>query len=88
MQIDLYLAGSNSLKAKRAVLTSLKKRIANKHNVSVSEIDNLDKWQRATLGVSTVSNDRKVVDKTLDALLHLIDRESEMEALEYSIEVF
>lgn len=88
MQIELYMASSTSLKAKRAALSSLKQRIGNKFNVSVSEVDNQDKWQRATLGVSAVSTDRRVLQKTFDSLLALVDRDNDVEAVEYNIDMF
>lgn len=65
LQLVLYLPENHSLKGKRAVLRSIKKRVANKFNVSIAETDDLDSWQRATLGVAQVGNDRDHVDRCL-----------------------
>jgi len=63
--IDLRLAENHSLKGKRRVLKSIKDRVRNRFNVSIAEIDDLDAWQRSTLGVACVSKDRGQVESTL-----------------------
>ena len=54
LSIELHLPGARSLKDKRMVLRSVKDRLK-KFNVSVSETEHQDLWQRAELGVVTVS---------------------------------
>jgi uncharacterized protein YlxP (DUF503 family) len=49
--IELHLPGSQSLKAKRQVLLSLKDRLREKFNVSVAEVAEHDRWQKAVLGI-------------------------------------
>jgi uncharacterized protein YlxP (DUF503 family) len=63
--IVLQLAENHDLKGKRQVLKSVKDRVRNRFNVSIAEVDDLDLWQRATLGVACVSKDRVVVERTL-----------------------
>ena len=46
-------------------LNIVKDRVRNRFNVSIAEVDDLDLWQRATLGVACVSKDRTVVERTL-----------------------
>ena len=48
--LDLYLPECASLKQKRSVLKSITTRTRNKFNVSVSELGDNDRWQRAQLG--------------------------------------
>lgn len=80
-EIELFLPGTFSLKEKRFVLQSIKKRIRNKFNVSIAEIDFHDKWQRTCLGIACVSNDRRFLDATLNKVLNTIDREDRVEVL-------
>ena len=40
----------------------------NRFNVSVAELDANEKWQRALLGVVTLSDDRQRVDQSLSAV--------------------
>lgn len=77
---DLHIQGTQSLKAKRFVLRSLKDRIARGFNVAIAETDHQDKWQRAELAVVTVAGERRAVERTLDAVLDLLDQEPELRA--------
>lgn len=87
-QIELYIPESGSLKSKRFVLKSIKTRIRNKFNVSIAEIENNDKWQRATIGVAIVSNDKKIVDSTLNQIMQFIETDARMEIVDHSIEIY
>ncbi len=86
--IELFLPDSDSLKAKRVVLNSIKKRIRNKFNVSISEVDNNDKWQRVSLGLALVSNEQKFIDMTVSAVLKFIHGERGVEIIDHVVEVF
>ncbi|MEM7166736.1 MAG: DUF503 domain-containing protein [Planctomycetota bacterium] len=55
----LHIPQAGSLKDKRQVIRSLRDRLFSRFNVSVTEVDQNDKWQRATLGIATVSRDAK-----------------------------
>ncbi len=65
LRLVLYLPENQSLKGKRAVLRSIKARVANKFNVSIAECDDQDSWQRVTLGIAQVGNERDHVDRSL-----------------------
>ncbi|RMD94749.1 MAG: DUF503 domain-containing protein [Calditrichaeota bacterium] len=86
-RVEIFVPESGSLKSKRFILNSLKQRIRNKFNVSVSEIDNNDKWQIITLGISMVSNERKFIDITMSEILKVIEGDGRMEILNHSTEV-
>lgn len=66
----------------------MKKRIRNKFNVSVSEIDNLDKWQRISLGISMVSNEERFIDTTMTEVLKFIHQEIRVEILDHLVELY
>jgi uncharacterized protein YlxP (DUF503 family) len=51
--IDLHIPGNDSLKGKRSVVRRIKERVRNTFNVSVAEVEDLDKLQRAGLGISS-----------------------------------
>ena len=65
LTLVLYLPDNHSLKGKRSVVRTIKARVANKFNVSIAECDDLDKWQRISLGVAQVGNTRNHVDRSL-----------------------
>ncbi len=55
LTLELRIEGAHSLKDKRQVLRSMKDKLRNKFNVAVAELDASDLWQRATIGVVSVS---------------------------------
>jgi hypothetical protein len=73
LSVHLYLPGSRSLKDKRMVLRRIKDRLA-KFNVAVAEVEHHDLWQRAELGVVTVSTSDEHADRELAAAAAEIDR--------------
>lgn len=79
---DVHILGTRSLKEKRFVLRSVKDRIANRFNVSIAETGHQDKWQRAELAVAAVSGERVAVERTLDTIRDLLDREAELRVIE------
>ncbi len=56
--LELQIDDAHSLKDKRHYVKSLKDRLRSKFNVAVAEIDHQDLWQRGTVAVVTVSDDR------------------------------
>lgn len=82
------LPDSDSLKAKRFVLSSIKAKIQNKFNVSVAEVGNNDLWQRGLLGLAVVTNEQKFVDQTFNKILELLYQEDRLEVLGHTIEVY
>ena len=72
-RLDLMLHGSGSLKDKRRILKSIIEKLKNRYNVSVAEVGSNDKWQTASIGVSTVSNSRLQTDRVLDAVIRFVE---------------
>ena len=58
LTLELRIEGAHSLKDKRQVVRSLKDRLRAGYNVSVAELDSTDLWQRATVGVVSISGSR------------------------------
>jgi uncharacterized protein YlxP (DUF503 family) len=87
-QLDIFIPNSGSLKEKRFAIKSLKTRIRNKYNVSISELDGTDKWQRVVLGIAIVTNDRKIVDATFTKIIQFIDSDGRVEILDHFIDIF
>jgi hypothetical protein len=62
LTLEVRIEGAHSLKEKRAVLRSLKDRLRAKYNVAVAELDASNLWQRATVGVVSVSPSKDYLD--------------------------
>ncbi len=58
LTLELRIEGAHSLKDKRQVLRRMKDRLRSSFNVSVAELDSTDLWQRATVGVVSISGSR------------------------------
>jgi uncharacterized protein len=86
-KIELRIPGSDLLKAKRRVVKSLKERAQNRFNVAIAEVDRLDDWQRATLGVACVSNDSRLVDATLSKVVNWIEASGDVLVVDYEIDL-
>ena len=87
-ELELFIHSSNSLKEKRFVIKSIKDRVMRKFNVSIAEVDHLDKWQLARLGIATVSNEQRIVQHTFDEIIKLIEFKGEAEVISRSVRIY
>ena len=83
-EIEVLIPQSSSLKEKRIVIKSIKDKISNRFNVSIAEVGYQDKWQRALLGVSKVSNDTISIEKVFDFIDKLIIADGRMEIINWN----
>jgi len=86
--LELFIHASGSLKEKRFVVKSIKDKIKNKFNVSVAEVDHLDKWQLAGLGFSTVTNDQKMIENTFSEIFRLIESRGDVEIVKRDTTIY
>jgi len=85
--VELFIAGSQSLKDKRQVLHSLKDRLRGKFNLSVAEVDGQDLWQKAVLGMACVANDGSYVNQVLEQALNVIKSMPTVEVVRAQLEL-
>ncbi|MBI5406879.1 MAG: DUF503 domain-containing protein [Nitrospirae bacterium] len=84
--VELHIPDSGSLKGKRQVIKSIKDRIRQNYNVSVAEIDGLDLWQKAVLGIACVGNEKRYINGVLDKIVGFLQDNHFVELLKYHIE--
>jgi uncharacterized protein len=72
LTLELSIEGAHSLKDKRQVVRSMKDRLRASFNVSVAELEPTDLWNRATIGVVSVSDSRDY----LDGLMKNVERQA------------
>jgi uncharacterized protein YlxP (DUF503 family) len=70
--LTLHLPQSRSLKAKRQVVSSLIHRVRRQFNVAAAEVESLDSWQLAVIGITCVSNDRRHADEMLNKVANWV----------------
>jgi hypothetical protein len=85
--IEIWIANSNSLKDKRAVLRSLLKRTQNTFNVSIAEVGNQDNWRRAVVGFSVVGNEQSFVNGKVDKILNFVEALNLAEIVHSRVEI-
>ncbi len=79
VECECLIYDSSSLKDKRAVLQRILTRLKQRYNVSVSEIDFQDTWQRTKIAIVSVSSNKQTTEKELNKCLKLIDSFPEIE---------
>jgi uncharacterized protein YlxP (DUF503 family) len=72
LTLHLRIHHAQSLKDKRQVVRSLKDRLRGRFNVSVSELDYQDVWNRSLIGVVTVSQ----TEAHVRGVLEQVEREA------------
>ncbi len=87
LRIVLFIPDSNSLKEKRMFLHSLKERLRNNFNVAVSQIDDEDKWQKATLAIVGAERDRRSMDSILSGVVNFIEKFDRVNLVNYETEM-
>ena len=68
LTLEIHIPDAHSLKDKRQVLRSLKDRLRARFNVAVAELDHQDTWQRAQVGIVSLSNDAAHLEQSLRAV--------------------
>ena len=87
-RFELFLlAQPHSLKEKRAIINRLKDAIRNRLHLSVAEVDAQDVWQRAVLGVASVSPDQGTARKMLEDAAKIVGGLHEIEILSEELDV-
>jgi uncharacterized protein len=80
-RVDVHLPGVGSLKGKRALLNRIKAALHTDLGVSVAEVGAQDTWQRAVLGVAVAASTATGVERILDRLAAVIERDPRVEVL-------
>lgn len=66
LRAELHLTQARSLKAKRSVVKSALAHLQQRNGVGAAEVDHIEVWQRATLGVTVVSGDAGRCEHVMD----------------------
>ncbi|WP_102028259.1 DUF503 domain-containing protein [Salirhabdus sp. Marseille-P4669] len=88
LEVDCHIYDTHSLKDKRSVLKRVMNRLSKQFNISISELDHQDLWQRATLGIAHVSSSKVQAEKVLQEVLKQFDSFTELEVANKHFEWF
>jgi uncharacterized protein YlxP (DUF503 family) len=75
LDIIIELPESTSLKDKRGVVSSIKRRLRTKFRFSCAEVDLLDSMAFAEIGAALVSNSREFGEKVMHKALAVVEDE-------------
>jgi len=62
LTLELHIEAAQSIKDRRQVVRSVKDRLRTSFNVSVAELDSAQLWNRATIGIVSISHSRDYLD--------------------------
>jgi uncharacterized protein YlxP (DUF503 family) len=86
LSIEIFIPSSTSLKDKRMVLNHIRDKVRKKYNVSVAEVDFLDKWQRSLIGIALVTSQKSFAEEMLTKIFQQLDDDYNFEISQYRIE--
>ncbi|MFC3040337.1 DUF503 domain-containing protein [Virgibacillus xinjiangensis] len=78
-EVECMLYEGHSLKQKRSVIKRLFSKLRKDFNISLTEMDYHDLWQRTKIGIVTISTDGTHAEKVIQEVLRVIDSYPEME---------
>jgi len=87
-KVQILIPHAASLKDKRQIINSIISRIKNRFNISISEIEFQDLWQRSCLGFAAISNsaaDTELILQTIRKTLDYYDYEIEVSDLDWEL---
>ncbi|MBY5162835.1 DUF503 domain-containing protein [Salsipaludibacter albus] len=75
MRVDLHLPEAGSLKGRRAILNKARAALRRDLDVSVAQVDDTQTWQRGSLAIAVVAGEPAGVDRVLDRVVAVIERD-------------
>jgi len=86
LSLDIFFPYCRSLKEKRKRLLSFRDRLKKKYNVAFAELEYHDKWQRTKIGIVTLNNEKKMVEKIFYKVIQDFEDNVEGELLKTEIQ--
>lgn len=80
-KISIRLFDSYSLKDKRSVVKSILQKARQQFNISISEIEDFDLLNKATIGIAIVSNSTQLNQQVFDKVVAFIENNYEVEVI-------
>ncbi len=87
MRLELRAEWVKSLKEKRMIVLSLTKRLSNKFNVSVSEVDYQDVHEQVAIGITAVATTKEVLYSLKEKILDFVEDNTDAELIKIKEEI-
>ena len=85
-RLTLHLPESHSLKSKRALIGKLVARVRARFNISAAEVDALDLWQKAVVGLALAAPDETAARHNLEAAVHEAENITGLKSIDVELE--
>ena len=86
-RLELRIPASGSLKSKRQVVKGITGGLRAKFNVAVAEVDYQELWQRASIGVTCISESGFHAQKMLKEVERFVARDGRVEIIDTASDV-
>lgn len=75
LTVELHIPDAQSLKDRRRILSSLKERLRQRFNISITEADFGDKWQRGGFVVSAAGQSPGALEQSLRSVVDFLQQD-------------
>ena len=75
LNLELGIYHAQSLKDKRSIMKSLIRRLQNKFNAAIAEVDHHDFWKKSTLGAAVIGGSTAHADSQLQSIVVFIEQQ-------------
>jgi uncharacterized protein YlxP (DUF503 family) len=86
LTLEIDIPGAFSLKEKRMVVNRIRDRVRQTFNVAVAEVDDMDVWNHACMGVVAVSNEQAHCNAMLSKVVAFVEKIRDCSVEDYSLE--
>lgn len=86
--VKLKIPMAQSLKDKRRVIKSLTDKSKNKFNIAVAEVGNKDLWKDAELGLVTIADDKRYLEKVINNIIKYVEDFPEALLYKYTVDYY
>lgn len=87
LQVKIYLPDTHSFKDKRMKLSKLKGKVRKEFNVSITELEDRNRWRSVVLGILLLGRKTNYVNKMFDRILKFIKKFPKLEIVDYNIQM-
>ena len=86
LTLEIDIPGAFSLKEKRMVVNRVRDRVRQTFNVAVAEVDDMDVWNHACMGIVAVSNEQAHCNAMLSKVVAFVEKIRDCSLEDYSLE--
>ena len=87
-ECSFFIPEAASLKQKRYVLKRMTDRVKNDYNVSISELEHQDLWQRTTIALVAVASSKDAAEREVRRAIRLLESNPEWQLSNLTLDYY